>query len=213
MCLRTLIALTTSAALLLAGAPAAHANGDPPSNVLLNAAIYVPATDSSPPSTRLVSTVDQAGKAGYDIKVALLQSPRDLGNIPQFWGQPQAYADHLASGLRFAWRGDLLVVMPQGVGVAAGADVAEKKKAVAKLKPRGEGISALATVGDRAVRALATAAGRPIGGAGGSSLPALLVLGALLLVGGGAAAWRVRMGSSGTSGLRVPNRPEGHADP
>lgn len=191
----SLIALTTYAT-LGAVVPAALANGDPPSNVLLNSAVYLPAgSPSSKEATRLVSTVDAAGKAGYDVKVALIQSPRDLGNIPQFWTRPQEYADHLADGIRFAWRGDLLIVMPQGLGIAAGAQVQKKRAAIANTRPRGPSVADMAAAGDRAVRALAQAAGRPLGGGGASVLPALLVLGSLLVVGGGAMAWRMRAGA------------------
>ena len=189
---RSLIALTTYAT-LLAVVPQAFANGDPPSNVLLNASLYTPA--ESRETERLVGTVDAAGKAGYDVKVALVGSPRDLGNIPQYWGQPQAYADHLADGIRVAWAGDLLVVMPGGLGVAAAAQAETKKTAIARIRPAGSGVGAMATAADRAVRALARAAGTPVGSGGSSVLPALLVLGALLLAGGGAVAWRVRSGS------------------
>ena len=181
------IAATTYATLLVGGG-VAQANGDPPSNVLLNAPVYVPDGGAA---TSLTDTVDGAGKAGYDVKVAVIGSPRDLGNIPQYWGQPEAYAQHLADGLRFAWRGDLLIVMPGGVGLAASAQADRKKAALAEIRPGGSDPDALAAAGTRAVRALASAAGRPIGGGGASVLPALLVLGGLLLVGGGAVAWRM----------------------
>lgn len=186
----SLIALTTYAT-LFAGVPAALANGDPASNVLLNASVYLPPDGTSPAedSAKLVQTVESASKAGYDVRVAVVETARDLGNIPQFFGQAQTYAEHLAGGLRFAWQGDLLVVMPRGLGIAAQGRLEKKKAAIAKLRPAG---GSLAAAGDRAVRALARAAGRPIGGRGGSVLPALLVLGALLLLGGGAVFWRMR---------------------
>ena len=199
-----LIAATTYAT-AFAVAPAAHANGDPPSNVLLNQAVYAPRETGQ--TARLAKTVDQAGTAGYDVKVALVQSVSDLGNIPRFWGQPQEYATHLADGIAFAWRGDLLVVMPAGLGVSARAQAAKKKAAVAKLAPVGSDLDALARAGDRAVRVLASAAGRPLGSGGASVLPALLVLGALLLVGGGAAAWRMRAGPQAP-----PDEPDGEQD-
>ena len=213
----SLIALTTYATLLVA-VPTAWANGDPPSNVLLNSAVYLPG-DAAPPkeARRLTETVDAAADAGYDVKVALVQSVRDLGNIPQYWGQPQAYADHLADGIGFAWRGDLLIVMPGGLGVASAAQADKKKAAIAKITPASQGTAQMADAGDRAVRALAKAAGRPVGSGGsGSVLPALLVLGALLLVGGGAAAARMRAGADAPGGeserkedlARVDERPD-----
>lgn len=205
-----LIALTTYAT-LLAVVPAAHANGDPPSNVLLNSAVYLPA-DSAPSreTTRLVGTVDAAAKGGYAVKVAVVQSPRDLGNIPQYWGRPQEYAEHLADGLRFAWRGDLLIVMPAGLGVAAPAQARQKKAAIAAIKPSGAGAPPLAAAGDRAVRALARAAGKPLGGGGSSVLPALLVLGGLLVVGAGAMAWRMRAGPQAPGD---ESQRQGHLEP
>jgi hypothetical protein len=186
---------TALAAVLLALPAAASANGDPPSNILLNADVYY---GVQPPSAgeshRLGTTVERANKAGYRIKVALIGAADDLGNIPQYFSQPQAYADHLADGLRFAYRGDLLIVMPNGVGVAATKRAEPKKAAIVGIAAK-QDPNALANAGERAVRALAKADGHPIGApsGGSSALLIVLVLGGLLLVGGGAAAYRVRM--------------------
>jgi hypothetical protein len=132
------LALSLLATVVAAGSvavPGALANGDPPSDVLLTADVYTPAEPASPALVRgLQAAARRARTAGYPAKVAVVQSPIDLGNLVQAFGRPQQYADYLASDLRnhpdnvppeFA----LLVVMPAGSGIAGKAFVEDERKA------------------------------------------------------------------------------------
>ncbi|HVE68722.1 MAG TPA: hypothetical protein VNB64_09105, partial [Solirubrobacteraceae bacterium] len=113
-------------AVLLAGlawAPAAHANGDPPSDVLPFDDVYLPA---DPPSQRAAEsirrTVRRAREAGYPIKVAVIQAEVDLGPYAGTFGRPQQYADYLVTELprhtADAQGARILVVTPAGAGIA-----------------------------------------------------------------------------------------------
>jgi hypothetical protein len=205
---------TALAVCLTLPAAAAHANGDPPSDVLLNQPVYYPAQQGSAGAAqRLATIVDRANKAGYQLKVALVLEQRDLGNIPQFFGKPQEYADHLSQGLEFTYRGDLLIVMPAGAGIAAKAKAGAKKRAIAEIRPSAPTPDAMAGAAEKAVRALAKADGKPLGGEGGGSvLPALLVLGALLVMGGAAGAWRMRARGGPAPAPHDPQAPGGEPE-
>src|SRR4029079_18394215 len=77
----------------------------------------------APPAARreLNGLVKSANQQGYKIRVAVIQSPRDLGSIPTLFGQPSVYARFLSSELSSIWRDRVLVVMPSGYGLAQGA--------------------------------------------------------------------------------------------
>lgn len=113
------------AALVLLPAVAARANGDPASDVLLTQDSFLP---YAPPTqdrlkTALEGVLEAADEAGYPMKVALINTARDLGAYPELFNSPQEYADLLTSELRtLNPHGDplkevhLLVVMPGGFG-------------------------------------------------------------------------------------------------
>src|SRR5207302_3470111 len=79
--MRALLALLLAAAALGAAAPAALADADPPSDVLLLQSVYYPY--QPPVSDKLRRTLDKvvldARQAGYPVKVALVESTVDLG--------------------------------------------------------------------------------------------------------------------------------------
>src|SRR5438105_4727627 len=101
------------ALLLLAIVPAARANGDPASDLLLGSKIYFPNQRVSvAEANRLKAVVQAANVKGYTIRVALIKDPSDLGVVPDLLNQAQQYANFLGPEIRFAYRGDLLVVMP-----------------------------------------------------------------------------------------------------
>jgi LPXTG-motif cell wall-anchored protein len=114
---RRATALLTIVAALLAPA-AARADGDPASDVLLLQAAYLPyfPAPAKPLSQTLQRLLDRTGKAGYPMKVALIQSQGDLGAYPELFGKPAPYAKLLASEIAFkVKRPHLLVVMPVGL--------------------------------------------------------------------------------------------------
>ena len=113
-----LAALAVTILALLAGAlpHAARADGDPASDVLLAQPLYLPQDASVPPAeqTQLASLLAAAHQAGYDVRVALIAQPADLGSITALWRQPQNYARFLGQELSLNYTGALLVVMPTG---------------------------------------------------------------------------------------------------
>jgi hypothetical protein len=55
-------------------------------------------------------------KSGYPMKVALIQTPSDLGAYPNLFGDTQNYANLLAREIAFNSHPHLLIVMPTGIG-------------------------------------------------------------------------------------------------
>jgi len=102
-------------ALLPAGA---FADGDPASDVLLAQDVYYPYAPKA--STQMTTALDgllaRVRKAGYPVKVALIQTPSDLGAYPNLFGDTQNYANLLAKEIAFNSHPHLLVVMPSGFG-------------------------------------------------------------------------------------------------
>src|SRR5215211_5115385 len=114
--------LVTAALLASLGtAPAAHANGDPASDVLLTQDAFYPYDPAVPRPVQggLDDTLERARKQGFPLKVAIIASQNDLGSVPQFFGDPQPYADFLETEIAVEKPKPLLVVMPTGFGVAA----------------------------------------------------------------------------------------------
>jgi hypothetical protein len=188
-------------------APAsALANGDPASDVLLQSKVYFPTQRVSVEAANsLKKIVDAANAKGYRIRVALIHDESDLGTVPTLMNQPQRYADFLGPEVRFVYKGDLLVVMPTGLGVTSTDVTAPPAKAVAgMLVEAGGSPDGLAQTAGEAVTRLAAAAGHPIGspakkgGGGGGTLVGVIVAVALLVLGvGGALLVRRNQPSAG----------------
>ncbi len=185
-------------ALCLAAPATALADGDPASDVLLYQQVYLPyRAPSAAAKSDLTAVIAAANRAGYPIRVAVIQSPTDLGSIPQLFGKPQTYVSFLAQELAFGYRKRVLVVMPAGFGLSPGLtkatgaqadsgtgyapipDARELKLVSGFAKPAGASSDQLAAAAAQAVRALAKAAGHtlpahpapPSGGSGGNSTP------------------------------------------
>jgi hypothetical protein len=108
------------AALVLAlAAGSARADGDPASDVLYSQSVFVPADAGVAPAdaARLAALVREARRAGYPVKVAIVASPYDLGSVTALWRKPQLYARFLGLELSLVYRGRLVTVMPDGIGV------------------------------------------------------------------------------------------------
>ena len=196
--MRRATALLTIVAALLAPA-AARADGDPASDVLLLQDAYLPyfPPPAKPLSQTLKQLLDEVRKAGYPMKVALIQSQGDLGAYPELFGKPAPYAKLLASEIVFKVKQPhLLVVMPAGLAgrnLGAQGDAAIAKVTVDKAA-KSDGlvraaISAVAQVatanGHRtAVPDVKNAAKPAAKGSGGSSHTLLYVLaGVIVLLG------------------------------
>jgi hypothetical protein len=97
---------------------AAVADGDPASDVLLAQDVYYPyAPKVSPQMTKALNgLLGRVRKSGYPMKVALIQTPSDLGACPNLFGDTQNYANLLAREIAFNSHPHLLIVMPTGIG-------------------------------------------------------------------------------------------------
>jgi cytochrome oxidase Cu insertion factor (SCO1/SenC/PrrC family) len=156
------VALTVLAVCALGAlSPAARADGDPGSDVLVYQSLFV-AADSNISIAQQVELGDlltSASRHGFTIRVAIIATPADLGAITQLWRKPASYASFLGIELSLAYSQRLLVVMPDGFGFNwQGHSTAAAYTVLGKVavKPGGTG---LATSAETAVRALTSASG------------------------------------------------------
>jgi cytochrome oxidase Cu insertion factor (SCO1/SenC/PrrC family) len=156
------IALTILAICALGAlTPAARADGDPGSDVLVYQNLFVAADSniSIAQQEELGDLLASASHDGFTIRVAIIATPADLGAITQLWRKPSSYAGFLGIELSLAYSQRLLVVMPDGFGFNwQGHSTAAAYQVLGKIavKPGGTG---LATSAETAVRALAAASG------------------------------------------------------
>jgi cytochrome oxidase Cu insertion factor (SCO1/SenC/PrrC family) len=141
--------------------PAARADGDPGSDVLVYQNLFVAADSniSIPQQVELGDLLTTASHDGFTIRVAIIATPADLGAITPLWRKPASYASFLGIELSLAYSQRLLVVMPDGFGFNwQGHSTAAAYQVLGKIaiKP---GASGLATSAETAVRALAAASG------------------------------------------------------
>lgn len=176
---RAVLAVSLAATACAASAARALADGDPASDVLLFQPAFFPyAAPSDGAKAQLLGVVAAAKRAGYTIRVAVIQSRRDLGANPELYAKPQIYAKFLDAELRSArYFGALAVVMSQGFGVAPGGALTNGGKrfetrpigpllrAIAPLQaPGSTDPDTLTLAGVTAVKRIAAAAGHPIKG-------------------------------------------------
>jgi hypothetical protein len=164
--LRSRLALTTAIVALAAGwgSPAAHADGDPASDVLTQQALFLPqdAGLTATEQAQLGALLQAATHRGYQIRVALIASSADLGSVTELWRQPQTYARFLGQELSLVYTGPLLVIMPDGVGFYhLNRPPANEQSALASLPAPAAG-ARLGTVALAAIQHLAAAAGHPL---------------------------------------------------
>ena len=195
--LRVTIVLAAFIIALPATTVSALADGDPASDVLLGENVYYPYTPAV--TTALQKQLNDetavAAKAHFPVKVALIQSPIDLGVIPSLFGKPQLYAKYLDQEISFQGPQPLLVVMNAGYGIEGMTPAA--RIALATLhKPAGASSNDLAQAALTAVAKLARSEGHPLtadsagssgtgggGGGGGIGLIVVLALAAILIAG------------------------------
>jgi len=190
----------------LFAAPAAFADGDPASDVLVNMTIFNPIDSgiSFSKIDRLKQMLAGGAKAGFQIRVAMINSPTDLGTATALWDKPPRYAQYLSYELSTLYQGQILVVMPNGFGLYGPPHgryaVTRAELGVRALSPgRGPGLAAAAL---SAIPLLARASGHSIPLSGlkvvsapparsGTPLAGLiaLLLGALLIAG----SWRASL--------------------
>jgi hypothetical protein len=154
-------ALLATAAVALLAVPAARANGDPASDVLITQQVFIGPEVPIPSSDQeeLMKTVAAANERGFKIRVALIAFTGDLGTAVSLWRHPQDYSDFLGSELAFAYTNRLLIAMPSGFGFHRGLKPVAKERRVLARVPVGKTPAALARSTTEAVRALAAADG------------------------------------------------------
>lgn len=144
----------------------ALAHGDLASQYLSNHSVFVPLTAKidEDAAKRLATVVREAEGAGFDVKVALIAQPADLGSLTGLYLKPQRYAEFLSLDLGNVSRPGLLVVMPNGFGYkkTEGSD-ARLHGVLVSLGAPGRDTTKQAEAAAVAVRRLAAADGHPIG--------------------------------------------------
>ena len=181
--MKRLAVLVALVALLVPGA--AHANGDPASDVLLTDQVFLPfeAPISKSAQDGLRKTVAEANKKGFKLRVAVIAFTSDLGTATALWAHPQDYSKFLAKEIAFVTTDPLLVAMPAGFGFYdQGRPVATEQRILAKVPP-GKIPTALAESTTAAVQTLAAAKGitLPKPSSGSSGTQDRLILGGAVL--------------------------------
>jgi hypothetical protein len=182
---RRAVLLAVLAAVVLA-VPAAQANGDPASDVLITQQVFLPfeAPISKSASDELTKTVAAGNERGFKIRVAVIAFTGDLGTAVSLWRHPQAYAKFLGSELAFVYSNRLLISMPSGFGFYRGRKpVAKERRVLGKIQP-GKTPTALTESTTKAVRALAAADGiaLPTSSKGSTAWRDRLIIAALVLL-------------------------------
>jgi hypothetical protein len=155
-------ALAAVVAVAFVAAPVARADGDPASDYLITRQTFLPFTAKIPKQQveALNGIVKDANDKGYKIRVAIISKPFDLGAVPSLFRKPKTYARFLGQELAFVYKNRLLIVMPNGYGVARGGRLLPaEQRVVDALPPPGSGGPALAAAATRAVRRLAANSG------------------------------------------------------
>ena len=190
-----------AAVVLALAAGAARAVGDPASDVLVTQPVFVPADAGlqAGDAARLAALVREARRAGYPLKVAVVASSYDLGSVTALWRRPQTYARFLGTELSLLYRGRLVTVMPNGIGIYDdGRPVARERRVLRGVAVDPGNLTATAAT---AVQQLAAADGHrlaepvltppaPARGGGTSAAEWAAIAAGLLLV---AVAWTVSL--------------------
>jgi hypothetical protein len=152
----------------LASVSAAHAHGDPASDILIGANVFLSLESPSQSAEgRVLEALAAAAKERrFPIKIAVVARRSDLGTTTALYGRAQAYADFLGQELRFLYHGTLIVVMggsPGGVGVY-GPGKTDRVRAVAQAVavPDTTDTKELGEAAAVAIRRVAAAAGHPL---------------------------------------------------
>jgi len=121
---------------------------------------------------KLGGLLQNAERAGFPIRVAIISGPSDLGAVTALWQKPQAYAHFLGIELSLTYTGRLLVVMPNGFGFnwpGHSSAAAYRTLAAIRIAAGGTGLASATTA---AVGALAAGGGVKLPATGGAQAPA-----------------------------------------
>ena len=155
------LVLVAAALLAAAAAPAARADGDPGSDVLVYQDLFAgsDAGLSVQQQLELSGLLKATARAGAPVRVAVIASRLDLGAVTGLWRNPRAYARFLGIELSLVYKQRLLVVMPDGFGFNwPGHSPAAAYRALGSIpiQPGGDGVF---NATEAAVRKLMLASG------------------------------------------------------
>ena len=159
--LTSIVSIVVVAFLAAMSARSAWADGDPASDFLIANQVFLTSQSASvsPAERQLAAVVRAANRRGFAIRVAVVSSEYDMGSITALWRKPGIYARFLGLELESAYRGRLLVVMPNGFGFNwPGHSPAAADRLLAAVS-LGAGVDGFAEGAQRAVGRLASAAG------------------------------------------------------
>jgi hypothetical protein len=163
MATRSLVTLLATVAVAATAGLAAFADGDPASDYLITQPMFLPfdAHIGKGSSSELAALLAAARNGGFEIRVAVIATPYDLGAVPVLYRKPAQYARFLGQELFYWYKHALLVVMPNGLAVYDhGAAPPADRATIAAVPPPGTTRGdALVAAGSRAVRALAARRG------------------------------------------------------
>lgn len=185
-----LVVLSVGLSWALLAASVARADADPASDILLGSPAFYPfqPSVSSALQHQLEATLAQLRAKGLNLKVAIIESPVDLGAIPNMFGKPQTYADFLEREISFNSPLALLVVMPTGFGLSHAGPISALSGLSVDAAQQSNGLARAAIL---AVVRIARAEGKPVtagplasatGGSGGGTSPLLTFGGPVVLV-------------------------------
>ena len=159
-----LVSATVVWSALITFPTAAHADGDPASDVLATQPLFLPQDAGIPTAqqAQLGELLQTAAHNGHQLRVAIIATRSDLGSVTELWRQPQTYARFLDQELSLVYHGPLLVAMPGGFGYYdPGSPHRPPPAALAGVRIRAAG-PGLAAASLAAVQRLASAAGHPV---------------------------------------------------
>ncbi len=156
-----MVALLFACLVAAAVAPAARADGDPGSDVLVYQDLFAgsDAGLSVQQQLELGGLLKSAAAAGFPVRVAIIASQFDLGAVTGLWRDPRDYARFLGIELSLAYKQRLLVVMPNGFGFNWPGHPSSAAYALLGRIPIAPGGSGLFSAAQAAVRQLALASG------------------------------------------------------
>jgi hypothetical protein len=149
-------------------APRAAADADPASDILLGSQVFYPYQPpvSAPLQRQLARKLRDLRAQGLNLKLAIIQSPIDLGALPNLFGKPREYAEFLDHEIAFETPPPLLVVMPNGFGVV---DAGPASSLDGLKIDRAHKSNGLASAALQAIDRIATANGKSISGGSGTA--------------------------------------------
>jgi cytochrome oxidase Cu insertion factor (SCO1/SenC/PrrC family)/thiol-disulfide isomerase/thioredoxin len=114
-----LLLLILALGVQLGQASPAWADGDPGSDVLVYQPLFLAADSGISVSQQidLNNLISASTRAGLPIRIAIIATPADLGAVTALWRKPQEYSEYLGYEISLSYRGRLLVVMPDGIGL------------------------------------------------------------------------------------------------